>query len=244
MSALTDEEERWIKALRRVTARCPATLGVWGGWGQTLAVIALTEDGAMLHGDDNDEQVVVVTTVPIVAGGGDPPNTSIEEIARPWVHPGETLASLSDEDDCGRGRPTRFSYTGSMTTLVGPMILQPIRGRLNGDGPTRPDQEMSEMTDRHVGDLVLNVLFYGTPEHPDGWTIAELLPRYGCDAATLQRGMDDLLGRVLDTYMSGEVVAVTQDEQTRYRLRPFSEAAVTKVARPSLLRRLAGVVGS
>lgn len=86
--ALTDEEERWIAALRRLAARRPKTLGVWGGEGDVLTVIALTEDGGLLHNVGGAEVVCAVTNVRIPAGGGDPDWINVEDFDRPWVRPG------------------------------------------------------------------------------------------------------------------------------------------------------------
>lgn len=83
--AITDDEQRWIDSLRRLAAKRPKTLGLWGGGANSLSVVALTEDGAFMHGPSSDERVCMVTTVPIPAGGGDPEWVCVEDIDRPWV---------------------------------------------------------------------------------------------------------------------------------------------------------------
>jgi hypothetical protein len=84
MADLTSDEERWVRSLRRVAAKCPPSLGVWGGTGDLL-VIALTPDGAMQHGEGADEHIVIAASVPMVAGGGAPDSVDLSDIDRPWV---------------------------------------------------------------------------------------------------------------------------------------------------------------
>jgi hypothetical protein len=90
MSDLTREEERWIASLRRLAAKRPSTLGVWGGSGK-LAVIALTDNGGFSHDGSSlgshHPEVVVHTGVEvnIPAGGGDPDWAYLDDIERPWV---------------------------------------------------------------------------------------------------------------------------------------------------------------
>ena len=84
--AVTDEERRWIEALRRLARKRPRTLGVWGGAGDRLTVVALTEDGGFAWDGERGEVVCAVTDVAIPAGGGDPDWICVEDAERPWVH--------------------------------------------------------------------------------------------------------------------------------------------------------------
>jgi hypothetical protein len=82
MAELTREERRWIASLKRVCSKRPPTLGLWAGTGDLL-VIALAEDGGLLHGDDFG--VAGVGTIRIPAGGGDPNYVDFDELERPWI---------------------------------------------------------------------------------------------------------------------------------------------------------------
>lgn len=84
---VTPDEERWIKALRRLCAKRPPTLGLWGGMGD-LQVIALSEDGGIMW---DGEVICNVTTIAIPAGGGDPDWMNVEDTERPWAWKDHTV---------------------------------------------------------------------------------------------------------------------------------------------------------
>lgn len=84
---VTPDEEKWIKALKRLAAKRPPTLGLWGGLND-LIVVALTEDGGFEHGEGEgpgNEVICIVTSIPIPAGGGDPDWIDVEDLDRPWA---------------------------------------------------------------------------------------------------------------------------------------------------------------